>query len=103
MRFLRKHDPLTRLVRDYERIKFLQAKKNSDLRSLSLEMRDQISQLDQTAKSLSTEQEKMKADMREIDDKLSAIHKSRGWIILRELINYECKSFLPEAAGKMLI
>lgn len=45
----------------------------------------------------------MKADMREIDDKLSAIHKSRGWIILRELINYECKSFLPEAAGKMLI
>ncbi|MCJ7659130.1 MAG: class I SAM-dependent methyltransferase [Anaerolineales bacterium] len=85
VRFRRKHDPLTRLVRDYERKLFLLAKENSDLRSLSLEMRDQISQLDQTTKSLYTEQENMKADRREIDDQLSAIHKSRGWIILQRI------------------
>lgn len=85
VRFRRRHDPLTRLVRDYERKLFLLAKENSDLRSLSLEMRDQISQLDQTTKSLYTEQENMKADRREIDDQLSAIHKSRGWIILQRI------------------
>lgn len=85
VRFRRKHDLLTRLVRDYERKLFLQGKENADLRSLSLEMREQISQLDQTTKSMNIELENKEAERREIDDQLTAIHKSRGWKILQRI------------------
>jgi hypothetical protein len=85
VRFRRNHDPLTRLVRNYERKLFLLVKENSDLRSLTLEMRDQISQLDQKATSLFTELEKLKTDTRDKSDQLSAIHQSRGWRILQRI------------------
>ena len=85
VRFRRKNDPLTRLVRNYERKLFLLGKENADLRSLTLEMREQISQLDITNKSINTKLEKKDDERREIVDQLTAIQKSRGWKILQRM------------------
>jgi hypothetical protein len=52
VRFRRKLEPLAHLVRDYERRFFLLSKENSELRSLSLEMRQHIAGLEEQAKSL---------------------------------------------------
>jgi len=85
VRFLRKHDPVTRLVREYERKLFLVAKENADLRSLSLEMRDQISQMDQSNKVLQKELASKLAEVQSINQQLAAVHKSRGWALLQRL------------------
>ena len=71
--------------RNYERKLFLLGKENADLRSLTLEMREQISQLDITNKSINTKLEKKDDERREIVDQLTAIHKSRGWKILQRM------------------
>jgi SAM-dependent methyltransferase len=102
VRFHRNQDPLTRLVRNYERKLFLLVKENSDLRSLSLEMRDQISQLDQQVKSSYTEQESLKAERQEINDQLSAIHQSRGWRLLQEIQKLRMHIFPPGISREKL-
>jgi GT2 family glycosyltransferase/glycosyltransferase involved in cell wall biosynthesis len=48
VRFRRRSEPVQRLIRDYERKFWLLNKENSDLRSLTLEMRDQLAAADQT-------------------------------------------------------
>lgn len=78
VRFRKKRDPLTRHVREYERKLFLLVKENTDLRSLTLEMRDQISQLDLTAKSLQAELEKKEADRQFLNNQLSEIQNN--WV-----------------------
>jgi hypothetical protein len=83
VRFRKKDDPLSRLIRDYERKLFLLEKENADLRSLSLEMRDQISQLDQSIKELSAGLEKIELEKQVIDKQLADINNSRSWAVLQ--------------------
>jgi SAM-dependent methyltransferase len=52
VRFRRKAEPLHRLVRDYERRFWQLWKENTDLRALSLEMRDQLSAGEQASNQL---------------------------------------------------
>jgi hypothetical protein len=82
VRFRKKCDPVSRLVRDYERKFFLLGKENSDLRSLSLEMREQISQLDLSIKALHEELANQESE-RQVQ--LADIYNSRGWAALQRI------------------
>ncbi|MCG8351182.1 MAG: glycosyltransferase [Chloroflexales bacterium] len=57
VRFRRRSDPVQRLIRDYERKFWLLNKENSDLRSLTLEMRDQLAVDDRSNRQLSLQLE----------------------------------------------
>jgi hypothetical protein len=76
---------LSRLIREYERKLFLLEKENADLRSLSLEMRDQISQLDQSIKVLSAGMEKKEQEIQVIGKQLADINNSRSWAALQRI------------------
>lgn len=77
VRFRRSSEPLHRIIRDYERRFGLLLKENQDLRSLSIEARDQLSVKENAAASLQTQiEEKQKL--------LDRITASRSW----KLINW---------------
>jgi septal ring factor EnvC (AmiA/AmiB activator) len=83
VRFRKRDDPLSRLARDYERKLFLLEKENADLRSLSLEMREQISQLDQSIKELHAELANKESERQVIGKQLADINNSKSWAILQ--------------------
>ena len=85
VRFRKKDDPLSRLIREYERKLFLLEKENADLRSLSLEMREQISQSDQSIKVLSAGLEKKEQEIQVIGRQLEDINNSRSWAVLQRM------------------
>lgn len=79
VRFRRKQLPLTRLVREYERKLFLFGKENADLRSLTLEMREQNSQLNNSALSLQADLDNKEVERQAMEKQLKDIQNSRSW------------------------
>jgi hypothetical protein len=89
VRFRRRNEPPQRLVRDYERKFWLLWKENTDLRSLVLEMRadlsaahDQIEQLEAAAQPELLEKERQ---VHELQTTLDRMTGSRGWRILESI------------------
>lgn len=94
VRFCRKNEPVTRLVREYERKMFLLWKENSDLRDLTLEMRDQISQLDSSVQTLDMQLEEKAERLQMINihvAQLEEIQESRSWKLIQVFQKFRLK------------
>lgn len=88
-RYRRKNEPPQRLVRDYERKFWLLWKENTDLRSLVLEMRnelsatrDQLNHLESAGQPALIEKERQ---LQELKVTLANMQNSRGWRFLEAL------------------
>jgi SAM-dependent methyltransferase len=99
VRFRKRSEPISRLVREYERQFFLISKENADLRSLSLEMREKISQLDQSVKSMQTELDNRELQQQILDRELTDIYSSRGWTALQKFQDMR-KSIAPPGSRR---
>jgi len=89
VRFRRRNEPAHRLIRDYERKFWLLWKENTDLRSLILEMRndlsdarDQIEQLKSAAQPELVEKERQ---LQVLQTTLNSMKSSRGWRMLESI------------------
>jgi hypothetical protein len=92
VRFRRKSEPLARMVRDYERRYFLLSKENADLRSLTVEMRAEISALREQLEAKERLVQEVSAKVVELDrlantasNQLNEVHASRSWQLLQKL------------------
>jgi SAM-dependent methyltransferase len=91
-RFRKSQEPVQRIVRNYERRYWLLWKENTDLRKLSLEMRDQLSQGEETlhasqdqVKALQAQVEQKSAEIQDLQSGLEALTSSRGWRFIQFL------------------
>lgn len=91
VRFRRKSEPLPRMVREYERRYFLLAKENADLRSLTVEMRAEISALREQLEAKERLVQEISAKVVELDrlantvsNQLDEVHASRSWQLLQK-------------------
>jgi hypothetical protein len=87
VRFRRKAEPLHRLVRDYERRFWQLWKENTDLRSLSLEMRDQLSAGEQTSNRLQERVQLLENQVVTLNARPADSLVARAWRRLQRLIN----------------
>ncbi len=89
VRFRRRNEPFQRLIRDYERKFWLLWKENTDLRSLILEMRSDLSaarvQIEQMEKEGQPALVEKEHQLQELSATLARIQHSRGWRILESL------------------
>ena len=85
MRFRRRNDPLPRLVRDYERKFWLLWKENTDLRKLSVEMRDQLAADDQAKQTLQTQLAEKDKALQLAMAELTVLVNSRSWRLVQKL------------------
>jgi hypothetical protein len=92
VRFRQKSEPLARMVRDYERRYFLLSKENADLRSLTVEMRAEISALREQLEAKERLVQEVSAKVVELDrlantasNQLNEVHASRSWQLLQKL------------------
>jgi hypothetical protein len=92
VRFRQKSEPLARMVRDYERRYFLLSKENADLRSLTVEMRAEISALREQLEARERLVQEVSARVVELDrlantasNQLNEVHASRSWQLLQKL------------------
>jgi SAM-dependent methyltransferase len=88
-RFRRRNEPPQRLIRDYERKFWLLWKENTDLRSLILEMRSDLSSARDQIEQLKTEDQpaliEKERQLQKLGATLATIQGSRGWRILETL------------------
>jgi hypothetical protein len=95
VRYRRNQDPFWRIVRDYERRFFLLWKETTDLRNLTVEMRDEAAglreQIEQ-ARQATLEHERSR-------EELQAFYGSRGWRLLRWL--YSLRTSLIPPGSKL--
>jgi hypothetical protein len=75
VRYRRRSEPLARIVRDYERRYFLLWKENSDLRSLSIEMRDRLAGLDQNLHTLKEQLAEKEQNVVQLQGTSSDLHR----------------------------
>jgi len=83
VRYRRRDEPLPRLVRDYERKFWLLRKENTDLRSLTLEMREQLARQDSQLKALEEQVKRQEYLIRNFSPESGATEKSAGWKLVR--------------------
>lgn len=91
-RFRKSQEPTQRIVRNYERRYWLLWKENTDLRKLSLEMRDQLAKGEEDlhasqdqVKALQAQVEQKSAENQNLKSGLEALTQSRGWRIIQFL------------------
>jgi len=89
VRFRRRDGPHHRLIRDYERKFWLLWKENTDLRSLVLEMRDELTvtrnRIDQLEKQAQPELIEKERQLLELQARLDRVTGSRGWRFLEAI------------------
>jgi Methyltransferase domain len=91
-RFRRSQEPLPRIVRNFERRHWLLWKENTDLRQLSLEMRDQLAEGEAAlhasqdhAQALQAQIEQKSAQIQALQSQLEGLTGSRSWRLLQSL------------------
>jgi hypothetical protein len=85
VRYRRKQEPLPRMVREYERKFFLLWKENADLRSLSVEMRDEIAALREQLAARSEQAAALDRAAQLAHLQLEEIRESRSWRLIQKL------------------
>lgn len=75
VRFRRRHEPLPRLVREYERRLMPLWKENVDLRTLALQNRNQLDFYESRLPSLEEENQTLRADLQKLTDQLVAFDR----------------------------
>ncbi|MDW8103275.1 MAG: class I SAM-dependent methyltransferase, partial [Anaerolineae bacterium] len=88
VRFRRKNDTMPRIIRDYERKFWLLWKENTDLRSLTLEMRSQLA-------AAEAELLEMRSQLAAAEAELLKVHNTKIWRLIRKF-NHLCLRFAPE-------
>jgi SAM-dependent methyltransferase len=84
VRFRRRSEPRSRLVRDYERKFWLLWKENTDLRKLSVEMREQLAAGYQANQTLQTELAEKDSALQVVSAGLDALLNSRSWRLMQK-------------------
>jgi SAM-dependent methyltransferase len=91
-RFRKSQEPIQRIVRNYERRYWLLWKENTDLRKLSLEMRDQLAKGEEDLhasqdqiKALQSQVEQKSAEIQNLKSGLEALTQSRSWRVIQFL------------------
>ncbi len=88
VRFVKKHQPLHRTVKDFERRYWSLSKETSDLRELVNEMRDTISAVDtfeELRKELGEELKNKENEIAGLKERIEEIESSMAWTALRTL------------------
>lgn len=75
-RFRRRHEPLPRIIRDYERRFWLLSKENHDLRTLSFELRDKLAAAEQHTVEANRQ---MEAQARQIEEQANLLRRNPLW------------------------
>jgi len=86
VRYRRRNEPLQRIVREYERRFWTLWKENTDLRSLTLEMRNQLAEnerkVNEEQESLKFRVEAAESEVRRLSSEIEKIRDSRTWKFL---------------------
>jgi len=90
VRYVRKHEPVHRVVRDYERKIWLLWKENSDLRELTLEIRtvlssneNRLQELENQVQELQEARAEIELPLEETQNQLADVLNSRSWQLMQ--------------------
>lgn len=103
VRYRRRSEPLQRIVREYERRFWTLWKENTDLRSLTLEMRNQLAETDQKIyedqETLKTRLEAAESEIQRLNSEIDSIRNTRTWKFL-DRINRLRRKIAPDETPK---